>query len=159
VANVAEAAGGDGAAWRTDQRARSGRHLRAGHVSGARRRDGRRQWGPVAAMDRARLGASALGAAPQRRARASTRTTVDIDPALLARLRREAQRTKLPLTRIVNRVLRRGLAEPTQELPTLGEVFPAADMGVRTGVVPDRALALADLLEDHDLQHKLASRK
>jgi hypothetical protein len=82
------------------------------------------------------------------------RTTVDLDPELLAQLRREAQRAKIPFTRLVNRVLRRGLAAPASALPSLDEVFPVRPLRVREGIALDRARAIADELEDQELLHK-----
>jgi hypothetical protein len=87
------------------------------------------------------------------------RTTVDIDPILLERLQREARRANISFTRLVNRVLQRGLSEPAQDLPPLDDVFPASDMGVRAGVSIDQALKLAAELEDVGVRDKLESRK
>jgi hypothetical protein len=88
------------------------------------------------------------------------RTTVDIDPAVLERLRREAQRAKIPFTRMVNRVLQRGLAEPAGEQgPTLDELLPARAMRVREGADLDRALRLTEAMEDEELLRKRTLRK
>ncbi len=87
------------------------------------------------------------------------RTTVHIEDDLLRDLKEEAQRRKTSMTRLVNRVLRQGLADMRQERKQrpayrektfhLGE--PKVDL--------DKALRLAATLEDDEVCEKLARRK
>ena len=79
------------------------------------------------------------------------RTTVDLAPALLRRLRDEAHRRGVPLKSLLTDVLERGLA-PRQVQVHKRPVLPTAALGgVRAGVNLDRALSLAQAIEDDDL--------
>jgi len=84
------------------------------------------------------------------------RTTVDIDTQLLERLREHADARGVSLKEALNRVLRRGLelpgvdAEP-YECPTFAMGEPLRPL--------DKALALADALEDEETARKLALRE
>lgn len=85
------------------------------------------------------------------------RTTVDIEPGLLRRLRAEAQRRGLSLGALLNRVLHRGLEQPPSgdltayRCPTFAMGTPAHGL--------DKALALADALGDEETVRELARRK
>jgi hypothetical protein len=85
------------------------------------------------------------------------RTTIDIEHELLRRLRAEAHRHGLPLKDVVNRALRRGLADgaaakaPPYRAPTFAMGAPLRPL--------DKALALADALEAEQIARELASRK
>ncbi len=87
------------------------------------------------------------------------RTTVDLDPQLLKRLRAEAYRQGVPLKQLLTTVLHRGLADrpararPRYRCPTFG-------MGaVTVGIDLDRALHLAQTMEDDEVARKLTLRK
>src|SRR5437660_27730 len=87
------------------------------------------------------------------------RTTIDIDPHLLKRLRDEAHRRGVPFKPLLMTVLRRGLDDtPTARrrryrCPTfaMGEPAHASDL--------DKALRLASAMEDEETLRKLRLRK
>lgn len=87
------------------------------------------------------------------------RTTLNVDDELLQRLRKEAERSGMPLRATLNRVLRLGLervqpesAHPPYRCPTFSMGFPPLSN-------LDKALQLAAQLEDEETQHKLSMRK
>jgi hypothetical protein len=87
------------------------------------------------------------------------RTTIRVEDELLERLKAQAQKEKVSLTRLINRTLRTGLQAGAARRPkrpiyrerphALGT--PAASL--------DKALALAAAIEDEEILHKLALRK
>jgi plasmid stability protein len=85
------------------------------------------------------------------------RTTVDIDPGLLEKLRVEAARRGTSVKALLNSALRAGLAarvaEPaaTYRLNTVSLGAPKMDL--------DRALRVADALEDEEHLRDLQRRK
>jgi hypothetical protein len=87
------------------------------------------------------------------------RTTVDIEPQLLKRLRDEAHKNGVPLKEFLNGVIRRGLDDRTTatldryECPTFAMGDPL------TGFSIDKALAFAAALEDEEIIRKLHMRK
>jgi hypothetical protein len=89
------------------------------------------------------------------------RTTVDLDPDLLRRLRDEAHRRRVSFKDLLNRVLRRGLESPARgksharayRCPTFRLGQPAASLDL------DRALAVAAALEDEEIARELNLRK
>lgn len=85
------------------------------------------------------------------------RTTIDLDPHLLKRLRAEAHRRGVSFKELLTRVLRRGLEErPGPEAtPYRCPTFP---MGAPSRPL-DKALALADALEDEEIARELTLRK
>lgn len=85
------------------------------------------------------------------------RTTVDIDPGLLKRLRAEAHRRGVSFKELLNRVLHRGLDERAGE-PASPYRCPTFGMGTPARPI-DRALALADTLEDDEITRELSLRK
>jgi len=87
------------------------------------------------------------------------RTTVDIDDALLTRIRNAAHREGIAFRAMLHRVLRRGLAEPAadREAPY---VVPSRRMGqVPEAVDLVKALRTADALEDEERVRKMHLRK
>lgn len=86
------------------------------------------------------------------------RTTLTLDDDLSAELKRVARRTGRPFKQVVNEVIRAGLraAPPPARRYRL---TPASLGGVVAGVDLDRALRLADALEDEALVRKLELRK
>lgn len=84
------------------------------------------------------------------------RTTVDIDPYLLQRLRDAAHEQGLPLKAMLNQALRRGLDPSRPEAAPY--VCPTFSMG-RPLRPLDKALALADALEDEEVTRRLAHRE
>lgn len=87
------------------------------------------------------------------------RTTVRIEDGLMRELKELAHREGLSLTRLINRVLRRGLNAQQEERnvdrrrreKTFRMGQPRVDL--------DKALALAASLEDEEVREKLARRK
>ena len=87
------------------------------------------------------------------------RTTLTIDPDVAEALRKRAHRARKPFKQVVNEALRAGLA--AQEAPP-GRRYrlrPVSLGGVTPGIDLDRALRLADALEDDALARKLELRK
>ena len=86
------------------------------------------------------------------------RTTVDIAPPLLKRLRDEAHRRGISFKEFLDAVLNRGLAA-RQPVKPAAYRCPTFSMG--ESVVPgiDHALAIAGALEDDEVARKLALRK
>jgi hypothetical protein len=85
------------------------------------------------------------------------RTTLDIDEHLLRRLRDEAHAHGIPLKEMVNRVIRRGLDAPKGGVRRSYRC-PTFSMGAPLRPI-DKALALADALEEDERAWKLAQRK
>jgi Ribbon-helix-helix protein, copG family len=87
------------------------------------------------------------------------RTTVRVDDDLLERLKAQARKENVSLTRLLNRTLKAGLqaggARPRKQ-PIFGE--RAHSMGAPR-VALDKALALAATLEDEEIVRELALRK
>lgn len=87
------------------------------------------------------------------------RTTVDLDPHLLKRLRAEAHRRGVPFKEMLTTALRRGLEE-RPATPAARYRCPAFAMGPPARSLNlDKALAIAGALEDEEIARKLALRK
>jgi hypothetical protein len=87
------------------------------------------------------------------------RTTVRIDDELMRRLKELAHREGISLTKLLNRVLRSGMAAPRQ---ALRPARPYRQKTYRMGQPKfplDKALAFAASLEDEEVLDKLARRK
>ena len=77
------------------------------------------------------------------------RTTVDIDPSLLKRLRDEAHRRGIPFKDMLTSVLHRGLDERRERVRPFR--MPTYAMGeVRAGIDLTKALRVAEELGDAD---------
>lgn len=86
------------------------------------------------------------------------RTTVDIEPRLLKRLRAEAHRRGIPFKSMLAEVIRRGLDE--QPAPPEPFTFPTFDMGLpAAGLNLDKANAIAAALEDDEVVREMELRK
>jgi hypothetical protein len=85
------------------------------------------------------------------------RTTVDIDPHLLKRLRQAAHEQGVSLKEVLHRALQRGLETP-RAAPRLSYRCPTFSMGAPPGPL-DRALALADALEAEEVAREMTLRK
>jgi hypothetical protein len=85
------------------------------------------------------------------------RTTVDIEERLLRRLRDEARAAGVPFKEMVNRAIERGLKEP-KSVKAKPYRCPSFAMGIPLRPI-DKALAIADALEDDERAWKLAQRK
>ncbi len=87
------------------------------------------------------------------------RSTVRIDDDLMIELKRRAQETGLPLTRLLDRTLRLGLARPG-ERQERARTYPRRTAKTGRPLYDlDKALALASCLEDDEVSRKLALRK
>ncbi|MFN8059176.1 MAG: hypothetical protein U0Q12_08415 [Vicinamibacterales bacterium] len=87
------------------------------------------------------------------------RTTLTLDADLARALRRLAHDTSRPFKAVVNEVIRAGLARGAAPPRRRYRVKPQALGGVRSGVDLDKALRLADALEDEGAVRKLEMRK
>jgi len=80
------------------------------------------------------------------------RTTVRLDPALMARAKKESARTGETLTAMIERGLRLLLAKPYQRRP--GEIIhipvSRAKGGLRAGVNLDDSAAILDIMEKRE---------
>lgn len=81
------------------------------------------------------------------------RTTLTIDDDLAIRLRETARERGLPFKRVVNDALRAGLRDPAPRQRAYR--VPELAARARPAVELDRALQLADALEDRELVRKL----
>lgn len=87
------------------------------------------------------------------------RTTVDLDPDLLERLRVESARRRLSFKQLLNTAIRAGLAAPVQRKPRPYSL-PVVRLGrVREDVNLDKALTLVDRLESAEIAGELQRRK
>jgi len=83
------------------------------------------------------------------------RTTLTLDPDVLALVQKAMRERGLSFKRAVNEAIRNGLA-PTR--PTLFRT-PSYRMGFNPTIPIDKALRLAAELEDEELLRKLSTRK
>ena len=89
---------------------------------------------------------------------ASVRTTLTIDDQLAADLKRLALETDRSFKKVVNDTLRAGLK--ARSTPTgRYRLRPSRLGGVRAGIDLDRALRVADALEDDEILRELQLRK
>lgn len=86
------------------------------------------------------------------------RTTVDLDPDLLERLRREAHRRRIPFKQVLNAAIRAGLSN--KRVGTAAPyVMPVFSLGsVLGGQRLDKALSLASSLEDREVAEEMERR-
>jgi hypothetical protein len=87
------------------------------------------------------------------------RTTLTIDDAIAKALKDLAHRSNKPFEQVVNETLRAGLSAPAACRSRRYKVKPAALGGVLPGVNLDKAVALADAIEDQELAAKMRLRK
>jgi len=88
------------------------------------------------------------------------RTTLTIEDRIARDLTRLAHRSGKSFKAVVNETLRAGLqAEREGPKPKRYRLRPASLGGVRKGINLDKALALADSLEDEELLRKAELRK
>jgi hypothetical protein len=87
------------------------------------------------------------------------RTTLTIDGHLARALKERAHRTGKSFKQIVNETLRAGLGAAEARRSKPYKVKPAALGGVMPGINLDKALALADAIEDQELASKMQLRK
>lgn len=87
------------------------------------------------------------------------RTTLTLDEDVAAELRRQARRTGKTFKEIVNDALRLGLHARGGRAPRRYRLTPTPMGGVVPGIDLDRALRLADALEDEAIARELELRK
>lgn len=87
------------------------------------------------------------------------RTTLTLDEDVAADLKRLARRRGKPLKEIVNDALRAGLRAQRAPAGRPYRLEPVSLGGVVPGIDLDRALRLADALDDEALARKLELRK
>jgi hypothetical protein len=87
------------------------------------------------------------------------RTTLTVDDDLMRALREEALESGLPLKRVVNRALRRGLGRARPSPRHRRYRSPTYALGRVTHYDLDKALALASSLEDAETARDLELRK
>lgn len=84
------------------------------------------------------------------------RTTLTIDDDLAGILKRKAREMDRPFKELVNKALRKGLAESLTEPPQKAVVRPHDFGASRTGLDPDRMNRLVDEAEVEDYLRKAA---
>lgn len=87
------------------------------------------------------------------------RTTLTLEADVARSLREEAARSGRPLKSVVNEALRAGLAARKARPARRYRLKPVPLGGVLPGIDLDKALALADALEDREIARKLEMRK
>lgn len=87
------------------------------------------------------------------------RTTLTLEPDVARSLREEAARSGRPLKAVVNEALRAGLAARKSRPARRYRLKPVPLGGVLPGVDLDKALTLADALEEREIARKLEMRK
>jgi hypothetical protein len=87
------------------------------------------------------------------------RTTLTLENELARVLREEARRSGRPLKAVVNETLRAGLAARRAKPARRYQLTPVSLGGVVPGIDLDKALRLAEALEDEAIARKLEMRK
>jgi Arc/MetJ family transcription regulator len=87
------------------------------------------------------------------------RTTLTLDDDVAAELKRVARRTGRPFKELVNEALRAGLRTRSAPAARRYRLTPSSLGGVIPGVDLDRALRLAEAIEDEAIARKLEMRK
>lgn len=87
------------------------------------------------------------------------RTTLTIEDQIATSLQELARRNGQPFRQVVNEALRRGLHEIACPAPRPYRLKPAALGALRAGIDLDKALALADALENDAIGIRLDLRK
>jgi hypothetical protein len=87
------------------------------------------------------------------------RTTLTLESDVARDLKEEARRSGRPLKRVVNDALRAGLAARHAKPARRYRLTPVSLGGVLPGIDLDKALRLAEALEDEAVARKLELRK
>jgi hypothetical protein len=87
------------------------------------------------------------------------RTTITLDPDVARELKRLVRESQRPFKEVVNTALRKGLARGGGARRRPYSLTPRPLGGVRPGFNLDKALRLADALEDEGVARKLELRK
>ncbi len=87
------------------------------------------------------------------------RTTLTLDDQVAKELKEVAHRAGKPFKDVVNETLRNGLCAKHARPPKAYRLATVSLGGVRAGVNLDKALSLADAIEDEEIARKLELRK
>ena len=89
------------------------------------------------------------------------RTTLTLEEPIAIALKNAAHRSGKPFKQVVNETLRAGLkaSKASASAPRPYRLKPASLGGVLVPANLDKALQLADMLEDNELRRKLDQRK
>ena len=87
------------------------------------------------------------------------RTTLTLDDQVAKELKEVAHRAGKPFKDVVNETLRIGLSAKHSRLPKGYRLATVSLGGVRAGVNLDKALRVADAIEDKEIARKLELRK
>lgn len=87
------------------------------------------------------------------------RTTLTLDDQLAQELKEVAHKAGKPFKEVVNETLRKGLRSKRTPAAKPYRLKTVSLGGVRPGVNLDKALALADAIEDEEIARKLDLRK
>ncbi len=88
------------------------------------------------------------------------RTTLTLDDQLAKELKEVAHRAGKPFKQVVNETLRNGLCPKHARMVAKPYRLATISLGgVRAGVNLDKALSLADAIEDEEIARKLELRK
>lgn len=85
------------------------------------------------------------------------RTVIDLDPDLEARLRDLSHRRGVPLRQLINDILR-AATDPGVHSVRAPYILPTRRLAIRPAVDIDKALAVADRLEEQEIARKLELR-
>jgi hypothetical protein len=87
------------------------------------------------------------------------RTTLTLDDHLAKELKEVAHRSGKPFKVVVNETLRNGLSAPSAKAAPKPFKLETASLGFYPGVNIDKALQLADEMEDEEIIRKMELRK
>jgi len=87
------------------------------------------------------------------------RTTLTIDDQLVQELKELAHRAGKPFKEVVNETLREGLRAKRGRPAKKPYKLTTVALGVRGGLNLDKALAIADTLEDQEIVRELRARE
>lgn len=87
------------------------------------------------------------------------RTTLTLDDQLAQELKDVAHRTRKPFKEVVNETLRNGLRPKRAPQPKPYRLVTVSLGGARPGINLDKALSIADAIEDEEIARKLDLRK
>lgn len=87
------------------------------------------------------------------------RTTLTVDDQLVQELKEVAHKTGKPFKEVVNETLRNGLRSKRSPSPKPYRLATVSLGGVRPGINLDKALSIADAIEDEEIARKLEMRK
>jgi plasmid stability protein len=87
------------------------------------------------------------------------RTTLTLDDQLAQELKEVAHKTGKSFKEVVNETLRNGLRPKRASVPKPYRLATVSLGGVRPGINLDKALSIADAIEDEEIARKLEMRK